>query len=306
LICVVVVPTPEVVMPRRAFAVAPLVLATACATPQSATTTSSCPADCPRHAEGSVHHGAGKHDGSGPRSGHGDHDGKGPNHGEGKHDGTGPRAGRGGHDGSGAHDGRGGHRGGGMPHRFENALEWAKRFDAPERDAWQKPDDVVAALKLPADALIADVGAGTGYFAVRLARAVPGGRVVALDVENDMVRYVSERAANEGLKNLVARLTPADRADVDAGTDVVLVVDTYHHIDNRTAYFAALKSRLSPRGRVVIVDFKPDSERGPPRDHKLSPDVVKSELAAAGYAQVAQHDFLPDQYVLEFAPKPAG
>jgi len=296
---------------RPALSLAPLVLAAACATPQqagaasssSSSSTSSTCADC-------AHHGHGNHDGTGPHDGNGDRDGHGPNHGQGNHDGTGPHEGHGAHDGSGGHDGHGEHgehamHEGGMPHRFENAEEWAKRFDAPERDAWQKPDEVIAALQLPADAVVADLGAGTGYFSVRLARALPAARVVAVDVESDMVRYVSERATKEHLPNLSARITPMDRADVDAGTDVVLVVDTYHHIEQRTAYFAALKAKLSPRGRVVIVDFRLDSERGPPKAHKIAPDVVTAELAAAGFALVAHHDFLPDQYILEFAPQPS-
>jgi cyclopropane fatty-acyl-phospholipid synthase-like methyltransferase len=191
-----------------------------------------------------------------------------------------------------------------MPHRFANAEEWAKRFDAPERDAWQKPDAVIAALALPADAVVADVGAGTGYFAVRIARAVPQGRVVALDVESDMVRHVQERADKAGLSNLTARLTPADHADVDPGTDLVLIVDTVHHLGDRVAYFRALSDKLSSRGRVAIIDFRVDSDRGPPKDHKLAPGVVTAEMQAAGYAPVASHDFLPDQYLLIFAPAP--
>ena len=291
----------------RSLPLAPLVLAAACATPQQGRPASSCPANCPHDADGGAHHeahhGQGKHDGTGPRDGSGDHDGRGPNHGEGHHDGTGPRAGHGAHDGSG--HGEHAMHAGGMPHRFENAEEWAKRFDAPERDAWQKPDDVIAALKLPKDAVVADVGAGTGYFSVRLARALPEGKVVAVDVESDMVRHVQMRAEKEGLKNLTARITPMDRADVDAGTDVVLVVDTYHHIAGRTAYFAALKDKLSPRGRVVIVDFRPDSERGPPKDHKIAADAVTKEFDAAGFVLVEHHDFLPDQYVLVFSPTPS-
>jgi cyclopropane fatty-acyl-phospholipid synthase-like methyltransferase len=191
-----------------------------------------------------------------------------------------------------------------MPHRFDDAAAWARRFDAPERDAWQKPDEVIAALALPPDAVVADLGAGTGYFAVRLARAVPQGRVLAVDVEPDMVRHVDARAAQLGLANLRGRVTPTDRADVDEGTDLVLVVDTYHHIDQRVAYFTALKARLSPRGRLAIIDFLPTSERGPPAAHKLADDVVVRELAAAGFRQIARHDFLPDQYFLVFAPAP--
>ena len=91
-----------------------------------------------------------------------------------------------------------GHRAHEMPHRFEDAEAWAKRFDDPSRDAWQKPDAVIANLALPPGATVADVGAGTGYFAVRLARAVPQGKVFASDIEPDMVRYLGERAGRDG------------------------------------------------------------------------------------------------------------
>jgi cyclopropane fatty-acyl-phospholipid synthase-like methyltransferase len=211
-----------------------------------------------------------------------------------------------GHHGHGApHDGPNAHHGhaSGMPHRFEDAAAWSKQFDAPERDAWQKPDEVIAALALPKDAVVADVGAGTGYFAVRLARAVPQGRVLGVDVEADMVRFIDERAAKEGLTNLKGRLTPFDRAEVDDGTDLVLVVDTYHHIADRVAYFKALLPKLSARGRLAIVDFRPSSERGPPKAMKMAPEFVQQELAAAGYLQVESHDFLPDQYLLVFSPR---
>ena len=199
----------------------------------------------------------------------------------------------------GKHEGHGKH-GEGMPHRFDDAAAWSARFDAPERDAWQKPDDVIAALKLPPDAVVADVGAGTGYFAVRLARAVPEGRVLGVDVEESMVRFMDERAAKEGLTNLKGRLTPFEQANVDDGTDLVLVVDTYHHISDRVAYFKALAPKFSPRGRLAIVDFRLESERGPPASHKLGPDVVRRELADAGYVEVEAHDFLSDQYFLVF------
>ena len=97
---------------------------------------------------------------------------------------------------------------GGMPHRFENAEFWAKDFDNPARDAWQEPDRVLAALELQPKMVVADIGAGTGYFAVRLARAVPDGQVIATDIEPDLIRYMTERAAREGLANLRAVLTP--------------------------------------------------------------------------------------------------
>jgi len=191
----------------------------------------------------------------------------------------------------------------GMPHRFEDAEAWSKRFDAAERDAWQKPDEVIHALALPTDAMVVDLGAGTGYFAVRLARALPKGRVLALDVEPNMVRFMTDRATRDGLPNLVARETPKDRAALDGAADLVLVVDTYHHLAARPAYVRALRSSLSPRGRVAIVDFRLESERGPPKEHRLAPERVIEELGEAGFALSARYELLPDQYFLVFSPR---
>jgi tRNA G46 methylase TrmB len=97
-----------------------------------------------------------------------------------------------------------------VEHRFEDANRWAQVFENPERDEWQKPDEVIRALALRPDAVVTDVGSGTGYFAVRLARAVPRGRVLGVDVEPDMVRYLNERARREGLSNLSSHLGARD------------------------------------------------------------------------------------------------
>jgi SAM-dependent methyltransferase len=210
------------------------------------------------------------------------------------------------HPGEHAHPPGAHHHGHAMHHRFQDAEGWAQEFDAPERDAWQQPDRVVAALALAPDAVVADLGAGTGYFSVRLARAVPQGRVIGLDVEPEMVRYLADRAQREGLANLLAGEATATDAGLREPVDLVLVVDTYHHIEDRTAYFARLRERLRPGGRVAIVDFRLDSERGPPREHKIAPEAVRAELEAAGYALAASHDFLPDQYFLVFEGSPAG
>jgi predicted methyltransferase len=188
-----------------------------------------------------------------------------------------------------------------MPHRFENADSWAQRFEDPARDAWQKPEEVIAALALPPDAKVADVGSATGYFAVRLARAVPKGHVYGVDVEPDMTRYLTERARREGLGNLTAVLgEPAD-PKLPEPVDLVLVVDTYHHISERTEYFRKLLGSLTPRGRVAIIDFRKGQPMGPPEQHRLDPAQVRQELEAAGYRLAGEHGFLPNQYFLLFA-----
>jgi ubiquinone/menaquinone biosynthesis C-methylase UbiE len=194
------------------------------------------------------------------------------------------------------------HSCGSANHRFEDADRWAKVFDDPERDAWQHPDDVVRELGLSPSGVVADLGAGTGYFSVRLARAVPQGKVYAVDVEPGMVKHVEERARRAKLGNVTGIVAAADDPKLPSGIDVVLVVDTYHHISERTRYFTAVLPKLAPSGRVVIVDFKKgDFPVGPPDAHKISPDSVKSEMEAAGYQQCRSYDALPYQYVLFFA-----
>src|SRR5208337_2562996 len=184
--------------------------------------------------------------------------------------------------------------------RFEHADEWAKEFDNPERDAWQKPEEILDALHLKRTSTVADIGAGTGYFSVRIAKRIPDGKIFAADVEPDMVRYLGERAQREHLTNLVPVQASADAANLPEVVDVVLVVDTYHHIGNRTQYFAKLKSSLRPTGRLAIVDFKADSPSGPPTQYRLSPERVTEELNAAGYSLMETFQFLPRQYYLVF------
>jgi cyclopropane fatty-acyl-phospholipid synthase-like methyltransferase len=192
---------------------------------------------------------------------------------------------------------------GAMPHRFEHAEEWAARFEDPSRDAWQQPDKVIEALALPPNAKVADVGSGTGYFAVRLARAVPQGRVYGVDVEPDMARYLGERARREGLSNVTPVVASPSDAKLPEPVDVVLVVDTYHHIDNRADYFRRLKGSLTPRGRLAIIDFRKGQPMGPPDAHKLAPEQVRAELESAGWRLAAEHGFLPHQYFLVFQPE---
>lgn len=185
-------------------------------------------------------------------------------------------------------------------HSFGNAQKWAQVFDDPQRDAWQKPHEVIQALKLKSDAVIADIGSGTGYFSARFAHMVPRGRVYGLDTEPDMVKYLSERAKREGLKNIVAvQARPAD-PQLPETADVVVLVDVYHHIENRERYFRQLQRSLKPGGRLAVIDFRLDSPAGPPKAARIAPEQVKAELQRAGYELAEEHGFLPNQYFLIF------
>ena len=188
-------------------------------------------------------------------------------------------------------------------HRFDDPNKWSQQFDAADREAWQKPEQVVQALDLKPDAVVADIGAGTGYFSVRLARVVPQGRVFAIDVEPTMLAHITARAQKEVLKNITAVRGTETSAAIPEKVDLVLIVDTYHHISARTAYMAAVKSQLKPGGRVAIIDFKPDATEGAPTHMRVSTDTVIAEMTAAGFALAGAHAFLPHQYFLMFASK---
>jgi SAM-dependent methyltransferase len=188
-------------------------------------------------------------------------------------------------------------------HRFEDAEAWAEQFDDPSRDAWQRPEAVLEFMALAPDAVVADLGAGTGYFAVRLARRVPQGRVLANDVEPDMVRYLGDRATKEGLANLVPVQGKPDDPALPEAVDVAFMCNVAHHIEDRPAFFRKLAARLRPGGRVVIVDFQkdaPDDVPGPPPAMRVAQDVLVAELAQAGLTLTrADGEVLPHQYIVE-------
>jgi len=190
-------------------------------------------------------------------------------------------------------------------HSFSGAEQWAHVFDDPKRDAWQMPHEVIQALALKPDAVIADIGAGTGYFAVRFANMVPQGRVYGVDIEPDMVKYLAERAKREKRDNVVAIAGAPDDPKLPEKADLILMVDVFHHIDDRARYFRKLRASLKPGGRIAVIDFRQDSPEGPPKAARIAPERVIAELKDAGYSLAKQHRFLPKQYFLVFQPEAA-
>lgn len=178
-------------------------------------------------------------------------------------------------------------------------------LDDPARDAWQKPHEVVTALGLREGDTVADIGAGSGYFALRFAHHVGSrGKVYAVDISPDMVAEVSRRAKDARLDNVTTVLAlPEDPRLPAAALDLVFVCDTWHHIDRRGDYARRVRQALEPGGRLVIVDFHKESPVGPPASMKLTRDEVVAEVLAAGFTLRREHAFLPHQYFLEFVPR---
>jgi len=192
----------------------------------------------------------------------------------------------------------------GMQHDFSDTSKFSQAFDDPARDAWQRPAEVIEHLHIEPGSTVVDLGAGTGYFAGWLSRAVgPEGKVLALDIEPNMVKFVEQRAKEQGLGNVSARVVAADDPGLAPGSVArVLIVDTWHHIDDRSRYAAKLALGLGPQAEIWIVDFTEESDVGPPARYRVTAEQVVRELQAAGlHAEVVAGEQLPKQYIVRAA-----
>jgi ubiquinone/menaquinone biosynthesis C-methylase UbiE len=179
-------------------------------------------------------------------------------------------------------------------------------LEDPGRDAFQRPHEVMAALDLKPGETIADIGSGSGYFALRLAAHVGDrGRVFAVDIDPEMIRYLNRRVRDAGVRNVQTILAePDDPLLPDGSIDRFLVVDTWHHIEKQVAYLALMKKMLKPGGQVVMIDFqKKELPVGPPVAMKIARDDLVRQMEANGFDLAKEHRFLPYQYFLVFTPR---
>ncbi len=189
-------------------------------------------------------------------------------------------------------------------HPSSDVEYWAGIFDDPSRKEWQKPITVLTFLGIPNGAVVADLGAGTGYFTSLLAVQVgAAGKVYAVDIEQNMLDYLRSRD-DIIQERVVPILAKANDPKLPEGeVDVVLTVNTWHQIKKRTRYLRQLEKSLTPEGRVAVIDFRAgELPVGPPPGEKVPRDDVIAEFKKAGWRYVAESVALPYQYLLIFLP----
>jgi ubiquinone/menaquinone biosynthesis C-methylase UbiE len=175
-------------------------------------------------------------------------------------------------------------------------------LEDPKRDAYQKPHEVIQALGLKEGEVVADIGAGSGYFTIRLAHHVGNsGRVYAVDVSPDMIRHLHTRVRDQRLLNILPILAAADDPLLPQPVDRFLFVDVWHHIENQAGYLALIKKQLKPGGQVVMIDFhRRELPVGPPLGMKIAREDLLKQMQTHGFQLVKEHTFLPYQYFLVF------
>jgi SAM-dependent methyltransferase len=189
---------------------------------------------------------------------------------------------------------------------FEETEKYIEFLDRPDRATWQKPDEVVAALRLGGGETVVDVGAGSGYFTFRFAKALPRGKVVAVDVDPAMIRHIHHKVMTEGPANVQAVLTEPDDPSVDRSADLVFVADVLHHVEAREPWLRRMFSEMRPGARLVVIEFKEGKlPQGPPEGMKLPRAKLLGLLRDAGFALVEDEpDLLPYQTFLVLRKPP--
>ena len=175
-------------------------------------------------------------------------------------------------------------------------------LEGPDRDAWQRPDQIMDFLEIAEGSVVADLGAGGGWFTIRLARRVgPNGRVYAQDIQPEMIGAIERRVEREGLKNVETVLGSAHDPKLPDPVDVVLIVETYYEMEDPRTLLRNVRKSLKPGGRVGIVEFSKDGHGpGPEIKDRVDPETVIRDAESAGLRLEARGDFLRYQYLLKF------
>ena len=183
--------------------------------------------------------------------------------------------------------------------------DWLER---PGRDEEQKPDEIVRRMGLKPGDVVADLGAGTGYFTRRLARAVaPSGRVYAVDIQPEMLRHLKEKIEKAGIRNVVPVLSENDDPKLPrASLDWILLVDVYHELQQPKPMLAKMREALKRTGKIALVEYRLEGLTAlhVREEHRMSKEQVLAEWEPAGFRLVTLHEFLPVQHFFVFEKTP--
>jgi len=185
-------------------------------------------------------------------------------------------------------------------------VEGAAWLDRPEREAEEAPSMAIAALGIAQGAVVADVGAGSGYYTVRLAQVVgPSGRVVATDLQPGMLDLIRAKVERQGLTNVTLVQGRRDDPNLPAASfDLIVLVDVYHELASPQIFVRKLREALKPGGRLVLIEFRLEDPRVPIREvHKMSVSQVRQELGADGFQIDRVIDVLPWQHIIVLTPQ---
>lgn len=188
----------------------------------------------------------------------------------------------------------------------QDSKTYISMLENPQRDSEQKPDEVLKALAIKPGESIADIGAGSGYFAFKLANHVGAtGHVYAVDISSDMILFMNRKIREMKLRNVSTILSaPDDPLIINGSVNRFFICNTWHHIQNRTGYLGLIKKALRPGGQIVLLDYKKEPlPVGPPPEMKMAREEAVKEMEAGGFKMVQEHTFLPYQYFLIFAAK---
>lgn len=194
----------------------------------------------------------------------------------------------------------------GMHGLHGDAKAYMAALDDPQRDAYQKPHEVIEALGVEEGEIIADIGAGSGYFTFRLAQHVgKSGHVYAVDISPDMIRRLHERARDTTAVNVSPILARPDDPLLPQAVNRFVIVDVWHHVENQSGYLAMMKKLLKPGGQVVMIDFhKRELPVGPPPGMKIAREDLIRQMQKHGFRVAKEHTFLPYQYFIVFESEP--
>lgn len=183
---------------------------------------------------------------------------------------------------------------------FQNTKVWSQRLDDPDRDKWQKPNEVIEKLALSDGSIIADIGAGTGYFSTRIAQRYPKAKVYAVDLSSEMLDFIREKSAINKLNNIQVVQATKFGPSLPEKVSLILLVNAYVHREDPVKYFIMLKNYLNQGGRIALIFFDENSEKGPPKNMRISEKEAIDDMKRAGFELMHSYKIISDEYFLIF------